>query len=70
MISFTSNLSPKSDAIAIFVNEKHEYKDKKGVLPNTLKQKINSFLKIVKVKKKQPHFVLVHNCMQIKEFMV
>jgi len=53
MISFTSNLSPKSDAIAIFVNEKHEYKDKKGVLPNTLKQKINSFLKIVKVKKKE-----------------
>jgi leucyl aminopeptidase len=34
------------------VNEKYEYKDPKGILPNTLTQKINSFLKITKIKKK------------------
>ena len=32
MASFTSSLSPDSDAFAIFVNEKYDYKDKKGAL--------------------------------------
>ena len=53
MLSFISSLRPDSEAFAIFVNEKHEYKDKKGVLPNNTVQKINSFLKILKVKKKE-----------------
>ena len=52
MASFISSLSPKSDAVAIFVNEKYEYKDPKRILPNTLTQKINSFLKIARIKKK------------------
>ena len=52
MASFISSLSPKSDAVAIFVNEKYEYQDPKGILPNTLTQKINSFLKIASIKKK------------------
>ena len=52
MASFISSLSPKSDAVAIFVNEKYEYQDPKGILPNTLTQKINSFLKIARIKKK------------------
>ena len=52
MVSFISSLSTDSDALAIFVNEKHEYKDKKGILPKNLVQKINSFLKVEKGKKK------------------
>ena len=43
MASFISSLSPDSDAIAIFVNEKYDYKDKKHVLPKSLVQKIRFF---------------------------
>ena len=52
MASFTSSLSSGSDAFAIFVNEKYGYKDKKGILPTSLVQKINSFIDALKVKKK------------------
>ena len=52
MASFTSRLSPDSDAFAIFVNEKNEYRDKKGVLSKSLVQKINSFIDTLKVKKR------------------
>ena len=45
MASFISSLSQDSDALAIFVNEKYDYKDKRGVLSKSLVQKINSFLK-------------------------
>ena len=51
MLRFTSSLSQNTEAFAIFVNEKHDYKDKKVVLSNNTKQKINSFLKISKAKK-------------------
>ena len=53
MLSFTSSLRPDSDAFAIFVSEKHDYKDKKGVLPTDTIKKINSFLKVLKAKKKE-----------------
>ena len=53
MLSFKSNLSKDSDALAIFVSEKYYYKDKKGVLPQDVTQKINSFLKLLKNKKKE-----------------
>ena len=52
MASFTSSLSSDIDAFAIFVNEKYGYKDKKGILPTSLVQKINSFIDALKVKKK------------------
>ena len=52
MVSFTSSFSPDSDAIAIFVNEKYGYKDKKGILSKSSIQKINSFLSLIKSKKK------------------
>ena len=51
MASFISSLSPKSDAVAIFVNEKYEYKDKKNILSNDAVKKINSFLSVLKEKK-------------------
>jgi len=52
MLSFTSSLSPDYEAFAIFVTEKYDYKDKKDILPNNVVQKINSFLDVLKAKKK------------------
>ena len=52
MASFISSLSQDSEALAIFVNERYEYKDKKGILTKSLVEKINSSLKVLKVKKK------------------
>ena len=57
MASFTSSLSPDSDAFAIFVNEKYDYKDKKAVLSKSLVQKINSFLGVLKVKKREDEII-------------
>ena len=53
MLSFTSSLSPNSEAFAIFVTEKYNYKDKGGILPKSTVQKINSFLSVLKIKKKE-----------------
>jgi len=53
MLSFTSSLSQDSEAFAIFVTEKYEYKDKKDILSNSTAQKINSFLRALKVKKEK-----------------
>ena len=50
MLSFASGLSPNSDAFVIFVTEKYEYKDKSNILSKELTQKIDSFLKSLKVK--------------------
>ena len=52
MLSFTSSLGPECEAFVIFVSEKYRYKDKKDILPNHLVQKINSFLNVLKAKKK------------------
>ena len=53
MLSFTSRLSPDSGAFAIFITEKYEYKDKRGILSDDVVKKINSFLRVLKVKKKE-----------------
>ena len=53
MLSFISSLSPNSEAITIFVTEKYDYKDNKHILSNSIVQKINSFLDVLKEKKKQ-----------------
>ena len=52
MLSFTSSLSPNREAFAIFVTEKYDYKDKKRVLLDSEVKKINSFLDVLKAKKK------------------
>jgi leucyl aminopeptidase len=57
MASFISRLSPDSDALAVFVNEKYDYKDKKGVLSKNLVQKINSFLSVIKIRKKEDEII-------------
>ena len=52
MLSFTSSLRANSEAFAIFVTEKYDYKDKKNILPDNSVKKINSFLSVLKAKKK------------------
>ena len=53
MLSFTSSLSPDSEAFAIFVNDKFHFKDNKNVLPNEINKKINSYLGILRDKKSE-----------------
>ena len=52
MASFTSSLSPDSGAFAIFVDEKYNFNDKKRILSKGLDQKIDSFIRVLKVNKK------------------
>ena len=53
MLSFASGLSVDTEAFAIFVNDKYDYKDKRNILSNSTIQKINSFISILKIKKKK-----------------
>jgi len=53
MLSFKANLSQDTECLVIFVNEKYNFIDKKGVLNKVMAQKINSYLKGVKTKKEQ-----------------
>ncbi len=57
MASFTSSLSPDADALAMFVDEKYNFNDKKHILPKDLNQKINSFIRVLKVKKKNEEII-------------
>ena len=50
MLIFDSNLRKNSDALAIFVSEKYDYKDSRGLLSKEVINKINSFLKTLKEK--------------------
>ena len=52
MLSFTSSLSPDSEAIVIFVTDKYDCKDKRHILSKSTSQKIDSFLSTLKTKKK------------------
>ena len=53
MLSFTSSLSPDSDAFAIFINDKFHFKDRKNVLSKEVSKKINSYLGTLKSKKNE-----------------
>ena len=53
MLSFKADLSQDTEGLVIFVNEKYNFIDKKGVLNKLMAQKINSYLKDVKTKKEQ-----------------
>jgi len=53
MLSFTRGLSAESDGFAIFVNEKYDYKDKQDILSKNDVQKIDSYLSVLKAKKKE-----------------
>ena len=53
MLSFTSSLSPDSEAFAIFVNDKFNFKDRKNILSKEVSKKINSYLGTLKDKKSE-----------------
>ena len=53
MLSFTASLSPNSTAFALFVTEKYDYKDAKGILSKDITKKIDLFLKSLKEKKQK-----------------
>ena len=50
MLSFTPRLSQNSNAFAVFVNEKSDFKDTRGILPKDASKKINLFIKSLKAK--------------------
>ena len=50
MLSFARSLRPDSEAFAIFVTEKYEYKDKNGILPQDTVQKIHLYLRTLRQK--------------------
>ena len=52
MLRFTSSLSTNSEGLTIFVTEKYRYKDQKGILSSNIAKKIDSFLSVLKTKKK------------------
>jgi len=53
MLSFMSSLREDSDSFAIFVTEKYEYKDSKGILSKDISKKVDLFLKSLKAKKQK-----------------
>ena len=50
MLSFAASLSPNSTAFVLFVNEKYDYEDAKGILSKDIRKKIDLFLKSLKAK--------------------
>ena len=52
MLSFATNLSSDIEAFVIFVTEEYNFKDKQNVLSSITVQKINSFLRLLKKKRK------------------
>ena len=53
MLSFASSLSSDSEAFAIFVNDKFHFMDRNNVLSKEVKKKINSYLSVLKDKKRE-----------------
>jgi len=52
MLSFTSSLGPEIESFVVFINENHEYRKKNGIIPSTVTQKIDSYIKVLKTKRK------------------
>ncbi len=57
MLSFESNLSPNSEAFAIFVSDTYAYSDSKRALSPEIKKKIDFFIKRLKIEKKHDEIV-------------
>ena len=51
MLSFNTSFSQNSNAFALFVTEKYEYKDTRRLLTGDLRKKIDLFIKTLKIKK-------------------
>jgi leucyl aminopeptidase len=48
MLSFKGSLSKSSDAFALFVTEKYDYKSEKDIFSKEIREKIDSFLTVLK----------------------
>ena len=70
MLSFTSSLSPRTEGLVVFINDKYEYKDKKSILSNSLVLKINSFLSLLKKKKSEEEISSFDASDKVKFFIV
>ena len=70
MLSFASGLSPNSDAFAVFVTEKYEYRDENNFLPKDVAHKVNLFLKSLKAKNKGEEINSVDISSQKKCFII
>ena len=53
MVSFTGSFSSDSDAFAIFVNDKFNFKDRKNLLSKDVSKKIDSYLNTLRDKKSE-----------------
>ena len=53
MLSFASSLGSDSEAFAIFVNDKFDFKDRKNLLSKETNKKINSYLETLNDKKSE-----------------
>jgi len=51
MLSFSTSFSQNSNAFALFITEKYEYRDTKGLISGDISKKINLFIKLLKTKK-------------------
>ena len=53
MLSFFTGLRTNSNAFAIFVSEKYDYKDPRGILSKDVSEKVDLFLKSLKSEKQK-----------------
>ena len=70
MLSFASSLSPDSEAFAIFVNDKFDFKDRKNVLSKEVSKKINSYLAHLKHKKSEDEISSLDISSNLKCFII
>jgi len=56
MLSFTSGLGPEIESFVVFISESHEYRKRNGIIPSNVTQKIDSYIKVLKTKRKNEIF--------------
>ena len=61
MVSFTGSFSSDSDAFAIFVNDKFNFKDRKNHLSKEVSKKIDSYLNTLRDKKSEQENIIKIN---------
>ena len=70
MLSFASTLGRNSEALVMFVTEKYDYKDKNRILSKDLVQKIDLFIKTLKLKNKDEEINSIDISDQKKCFII
>ena len=70
MLSFASSLGSDSEAFAIFVNDKFDFKDRKNLLSKETNKKINSYLSALKYKKSEEEIISLDISAKQKCFII